>query len=472
MQPKPSPPGRTALIITGSVLVLAVVVGLTVGFGLEVRTSYGNGVDSRLGDQVKRDFLVDQQAEAVALSKADESQLNGRLTEGALTDVVQQIHSQSGSTSPPTVSFEPSSITVLKVQDPNDPSLVIKVEEDGVKHVSTNPGPNAAPSEQTIGFHGDFWLRLVSGRYLIADQSITTLPASYLPQIALVATGLLWVGLASVLLRRTRTRAERSAPAISPAPAAVAAESAPPQPAGPPRARTVIRTFGGLHVLEDGQDWAPALSARSVMAFFWMRILIGAIRDRSAGVMRDEISRQASPQYDRETQLKRLRNLIYALRELPVVLRNRILAEPQTLRFDLGDCSVDALELLDLSAESAGRSLLTPAQVARVRTALDASSDPFLPEFEAVEDLATDHHPTCIELVNSVRDQLAAKRIELALVLADTYVADRKPGDAIAVLQPAFRAQPGRQDIAQRLAAAYRAAGRDAEARGLAELNR
>jgi len=455
-----------------SILILAIVIGLTIGLGLQLRTSYGSGVDAKLGDQVQRDFLADQQAEAAALSKADQTLLNSRLTEGALADVVQQIHAQSSTSSLPVVSFEAASITIAKAQDPNDPTLLLKVEEDGVKHVTIPGGPDSEPSEKAIAFHGDFWLRLVSGRYLIADQSITTLPTSYLPQLALVATGLLWVGLAGLLLRRTRTpkalplpeiQLELAPPPGSQRPAEVAEEPTP--------ARIAIRTFGGLRVVEGGKDWAAALNARPVMAFVWLRMVVAAVRQGAAGVMREEIGRQTSPGLDRETQLRRLRNLLYqGLRELPDALRSRIVVEPQMLKFALTDCSVDAIELLELSAQCAGRTMLSPALEVRVRRAVDRSGDPFLPEFESVEDLATDHHPTCGDMIRSVREQLLTKRVELTMVLADTYAGEHKPADAIAVLEPALKAYPERRDIAQRLAAAYRAAGREDEARGLAEV--
>ena len=87
-----------------------------------------------------------------------------------------------------------------------------------------------------------------------------------------------------------------------------------------------------------------------------------------------------------------------------------------------------------------------------------------------MEDLATDHHPTCGDLIRSVREQLTAKRIELTLLLAETYAEEHRPAETIAVLEPALKAYPERRDFAQRLAAAYHAAGREDEARGLAEV--
>jgi len=76
---------------------------------------------------------------------------------------------------------------------------------------------------------------------------------------------------------------------------------------------------------------------------------------------------------DRETQLKHLRNVIYqGLRELPPALRDRIVVEPQTMSFKLDGCEVDAIDLLAVSTEYAGRKLLSDPQVARAQRVLDA----------------------------------------------------------------------------------------------------
>src|SRR6266851_7601514 len=94
--------------LTLSAFVLAAAMVVTFVFGLEMRTTYGQGVSPALGRQVVRDFLADQDAEAAALSKADESLIANRLTDSALIDVIAQIHNLANAGSPPTVSFQPS----------------------------------------------------------------------------------------------------------------------------------------------------------------------------------------------------------------------------------------------------------------------------------------------------------------------------------------------------------------------------
>lgn len=464
---------RSAVLIGVSVVLLTGTIVVTVVLGVGVRTTYGSGIDSALGGQVVRDFLADQDAEALALSKADESQLTNRLSDSALSDVVQQIHEISRSGAPPSISFQPSSINVLRALDPSDPSLVTEVQEDGVKTVTSKSSPDAVPSQQAIAFHGDFWLRNLSGRYTIADQNIQAQPTSFARQIALLATALIWVGLAGLLIRRTRTRPRREGP-IAPTASFQPSLEAPLLNAAEeelqPPANVVIRTFGGLQVVQDGKDWASSLNARPVMGFVWRRVLVAAIADRHSPLTRDELSRQASPGVDRETQLKRLRNLLHqGLRELPDGLRVRLVVEPQSLRFNLTDCQIDAIELLDANAEGAGRSLLTPAQAARAQHALDTSAGVFLPEFETVEDIATDHHPTCTELIRDLRIKLSTKRLSLATVLADTYLEANRVDQAIAILESIRQDHPTRTDLRDRLATAYRHAGREAEARGLTD---
>jgi hypothetical protein len=438
-----------------------------------LRPSYGSGIDPGLGSRVAHDFLADQDAEAKALSTGDQSQLENHFTGNALQDVAQQITSSSSSVSLPTISFQPQSLSVIQARDPNDPSVVIEVQEDGVKTLTTS-SQNAAPSEQTVNFHGNFWMRESNGRYAITDQAITNLPASPLPNLAVVALALLAVGLAALLVIR-----RRSSPSPAPVPVSSAKPTAHAEPAAEPlleaiedapQADLVVRTFGGLHLIHRGKDLVQALVQRPVTGFAWQRLLVGAIRDPTLHPLREDLARQVSPAMDRETQLKRMRNLIYhGFRELPAPLRDAIRVEPQALSFKLEVCEVDAVNLMKVAAVVSGRATLAPADVVRVQRVYDQTAGTFLPDFEKVEDLATVHHPTCTDLVREVRELLLAKRLGLALVLADTYLAGGRPAQAIAVLEPALREREKRKDLADRLVAAYRTAGRDAEATSLEE---
>jgi hypothetical protein len=459
------------LVVGLSALFLAGVIVATAALGLGVRTSYGSGIDAGLGSQVQRDFLADQDAEARALSKGDPSLLSGHLTGNALQDVGQQISAAGEAGAPPTVSFQANSLNILKAQDLIDPTLLIEVQEDGSKTV-TSSSPNSAPTEQTISVQGDFWMRKdTSGRYLIADQKIQNLPASNASGIALIAVAVVWVALAAILVVLRRRARPVPAPAAAGLTAAVSAviDAAPayapiePSQGSPPE--VLIRTFGGLQVHQDGKDWAGALSARPVTAFVWLRLLASGVRDPLARPLREEVGRQASPGLDRETQLKRLRNVIYqGLRELPRALSGRIVVEPQIMSFKLEGCEVDAIDLLAVSAEYAGRKLLTDPQIARAQRVLDASTGTFLPEFESIEDLATDHHPTCTALIRELRELLTTKRVELSMLVADSHLANHHSDQAIALLERAFKERPERVDLGARLANAYHAAGREAEA--------
>jgi hypothetical protein len=460
-----------------SVVLLAIVIFAVAALGttlLGVPTTYGIGIDSSLGDQVVRDFLADQDAEATALSTADQSVLGGHLTDSALADVIQQISKQSASGTPPKVSFRPTSLTVLRARDPADPSLTIQVQEEGIKLVVTSNGPNAPPTEQEIGFHGDFWLRNPSGSFnAIADQQIQIQPSSPLPGIATVVAALLAVGLAALLIRRQRVPRPVLVPASAfqqaPLPALIeilveSEGSEPPRPE--PQMR--VSTFGGLHIREGGHDWAQALMSRPVTGFVWLRLLVGGILRPASPVARDEVAGQASPGLSRDVQLKRLRNVIAkGLREMPRVLCDRILVMPDSMTFSLEDCEVDAIELITLSAAITGQRELSLHQVARTQGVLSVCQGAFLPEFETIEDLATDRHPTCTELIRQLRESLINKRVELSLLLADAHMRAGEPAEAVRVLEPALTDRRERKDLADRLAAAYRGAGREAEAKAL-----
>jgi hypothetical protein len=467
-------PAAAVIAISAAIIATLVVAVSALGTTLlGVPTTYGNGVDSRLGAQVARDFLADQEAEAKALSSGDQSLLGGHLSDSALGDVTQQISNQSTAGNPPKVMFQPASLSIIRASDPADPSLTIEVREDGTKSVVTNNGPDQAPSEQSINFHGDFWLRIPSGtHYAIADQHVQTLPSSPLPAIGLGAAAILFVGLTSlVVIRQRRLRPPLARLPTSQAPSASAQIEAPidveaAEPAGQPL-QMVVSTFGGLHVRERGRDWAQELMSRPVTGFVWLRLLVAAIRDPATPLSREEVARQTSPGLGRNVQLKRLRNVVAkGLREMPTPLRDRIVVKPEVMSFTLEGCEVDAISLLHVSPESTSREL--PAnRVARLQSILSACQGAFLPEFETIEDLATDRHPTCAELIRELRDALVSKRVEISLLLADGYLRGGQPGQAVAVLEPAMSDRPQRKDLADRLATAYRGAGREAEAKAL-----
>jgi len=464
---------RTFLVLAASgLLVVAAGVG-TYLFDPElsgVRPSFGSGIDTTTGNRVVRDFLADQDAEAKAQVTGDQGQLEGYLTGNALQDVAQQI-ANNPPTPATTVNIRLQSLSVVQARDPSDPSVVIEVQEDAVKMLDTYP-QNAAPSEQTLSFHGDFWMRESNGRSAITDQAIRNQPSSPLPAIGLAVFALIWVASAALLILRSRRIKVAPIEARSQPQASGAPPQLPATTIGPPQldhsAELVVRTFGGLHLLHAGQDLVQELDQRPVTGFVWQRLLVGAIRDPAHRPSRDELARQVRPGLDRQTQLKRVRNVVYQLRELPAPLKDRILVEPQVLSFNFQGCEVDAVELLRTSAATAGQASLGPAESVWAQRVLDDSTGSFLPDFEKADDLATDHRPTCTDLIKEVREMLTVKRIDLALVLADTYLATGRPAQAVAVLEPLVKEQAKRKDLADRLVTAYRGVGRDAEAEALA----
>jgi hypothetical protein len=468
---------RTAAALSVSGLLIAALIVAVAAVGtniLGVPTYYGSGVDSRLGAQVARDFLADQDAKAAALSSNDPSALNNHFTGNALIDVSQEISDQSASGAAPVVTLQAGSITILEAQDPVDPSLVTEVQEDGTRTQVTAGGPNVAPTQQSVSFHGNFWLRRdTNGHYLIADQSIQNQPASILPALAVAAAALVAVALAGLLVRRRRGIDTVLAPA-SAANATIAA-TVPIDPANtalqPIDAERdlMIRTFGALHITKGGTDFVSAVTSRSVTGFVWLRLFLAAIQDPLARLSRDEIARQVSPRVGRESQLKRLRNVVSrGLPEMPEVLREHIIVEPEAMSFQLKGCRVDAVVLLDASREFERTERLPADQVGRAEAVLLQCQGTFLPEFETVEDFATDRHPTCTQPIADLRDLLTTKRVALAVLVAEAHTRAGQPSRAVSILEAAHSDRPARQDVTDLLAAAYRAAGRDAEAAKLA----
>jgi hypothetical protein len=172
-----------------------------------VRPSFGSGVDPSTGNRVLADFRADQDAMYQAIAGGDQGRLEGYLTGNALQDVAQQIPATAPApNSTVEISVQPQSLGVVRSSDPNDPGVVLLVQEDAVKTVKTTT-QNAAPTEQQTAFHGDFWMREVGGRYLITDQSIQVQPASPWSALGLVALALAWVAAAGLLFARQRRRA-------------------------------------------------------------------------------------------------------------------------------------------------------------------------------------------------------------------------------------------------------------------------
>ena len=462
------------MVIVSAVLVAAVAVA-TYLFDADlsgVRPSFGAGIDSKTGNQVVRDFLAAQDAENRALVTGDQSQLEEHLTGNALQDLEQQVAS---TTPAPTteVNLRIQSLDVVEARDPNDPSVVIQIQEDAVKTLTAYP-ENAAPTQQTVSFHGDFWMSPSNGHYLITDQAIQNQPTSPFPGFALAALAFVWVVFAGLLFARTRTgqavpsassRPVTSASRVeAEAPAAAIART--PIEAAP--VELVVRTFGGLHLIHSDKDLVAELDQRPVTGFVWQRLMVGTIDDPNYRPSREEIGRQLRPTLARSAQLRQIRNVVYQFRELPAPLKDRVDVDAQAFRFKADACDIDALNLVAAAARISGGQSQDPIDVAGVRRIYDESAGTFLPDFEKAEDHATDHHPSSTRMIAGIRAMLADKRAELGLALARSYIANDQASNAVAVLEPLVRQREDRKDLADGLAAAYRKAGRDAEAAALA----
>jgi predicted Zn-dependent protease len=75
--------------------------------------------------------------------------------------------------------------------------------------------------------------------------------------------------------------------------------------------------------------------------------------------------------------------------------------------------------------------------------------------WEEVDHRQTGGHGDAKEVIGRARMKVDDMRADVALVIADAYLARQQPAAAISVLEPASEASPEREDILQRLELAY-----------------
>jgi hypothetical protein len=123
--------------------------------------------------QVKADLLTDGQAELRALEHGDASLLSDAAV-GRAQDRVAALIAQNNSAGVfERESVRLDSVVVGRLADPNDPSIVWMVEEQGsgvITYVSKST--QAAVRSESVRFSSRFWLTKVGGHYLIADALV------------------------------------------------------------------------------------------------------------------------------------------------------------------------------------------------------------------------------------------------------------------------------------------------------------
>jgi DNA-binding SARP family transcriptional activator len=224
-----------------------------------------------------------------------------------------------------------------------------------------------------------------------------------------------------------------------------------------------IRTIGGLQIWADGEDLAPTLLKKPVAGFMLLRLLVQAILYPDTQMVREELGEEVFVKMPAKSRHGNTRKRLHAIRNFTPVLAERLL-EDSGLSFDLTGCSVDAIELLDLARSCSGSAVLPPDLVPKAEQILALTSGRFLPFWDILDKKVTGGDGASVELVETIRGQLEIARADALAALGATHVASGQAHRAIAVLVEVRRMRPDRQDVANQLVVAYRAAGRDAEA--------
>jgi len=223
-----------------------------------------------------------------------------------------------------------------------------------------------------------------------------------------------------------------------------------------------IQTLGTLRVTFLGEDLTTKVLRRPTAAFVWQYELARAISAPEKPTSREWLADELYPGFDNETQRGRLRHRLYDLQQvLQGPLASSITMDAAYLRFDLSRCKVDVVELLDLARRCQEvEGLLSPATVAQMTSALAASSEEFLPDWEDLEHSVTAGRGTAGSAIREVRSRLEAAKAGLLESLGDHYLAARDPSRAAELFEEAAGLRPEHPDLRHKLVEALDASGR------------
>src|SRR6266851_6978385 len=243
------------------------------------------------------------------------------------------------------------------------------------------------------------------------------------------------------------------------------AESATPRRADPSYLR--IRTFGRIELLQAGQDYAPELLRKKVLAFIWLYLFVRGLLDPEGRVDRGAFCEEFAPGLSPERQRKRVRDRLDDMfsRDLPEALTSRLLTDRTHLSLDLSKCSIDLLRLQELAKQCVSKGgMLTTDLAAEANRILDETEGEFLPDWDEIEKETNGGRGAAGEYVRALRELAETARIELMGALAANHLARQEPTKAIPLLEQALERQPDREDLARRLRAAYLETGQHTRA--------
>src|SRR5216683_1762042 len=248
------------------------------------------------------------------------------------------------------------------------------------------------------------------------------------------------------------------------------AESATARRADPSYLR--IRTFGRIELLQAGQDYAPELLRKKVLAFVWLYLFVRGLLEPEGRVDRGAFCEEFAPGLSPERQRKRVRDRLDDMfsRDLPEALTSRLMTDRTQLRLDLSKCSIDIVRVQNLAKQCGAKDgMLTNDLAAEAIRALDETEGEFLPDWEEIENETNGGRGAAGEYIRALRELAQTARVELMGALAANHLARQEPSKAIPLLEQALERQPEREDLARRLRAAYLETGQHTRA---AELQR
>ena len=233
-----------------------------------------------------------------------------------------------------------------------------------------------------------------------------------------------------------------------------------------------IRTFGRIELRQAGQDYAPVLIGKPVLAYIWLYLFVRGLLEREAGLIaaRSPMStRQACRQSGSASGFGTGSATCSSgtCRRCCLHASSPIAHE---LRLDLSRCSIDIVHLQELAKQCTAKyGMLSGDLAAEAGRILEETEGEFLPDWEEIEKETNGGRGAAAEYVRALRQLAETARVDLMGALAANHMARQEPRKAIPLLEQALERQPEREDLARKLRAAYLETGQMARA---AELQR
>jgi DNA-binding SARP family transcriptional activator len=230
-----------------------------------------------------------------------------------------------------------------------------------------------------------------------------------------------------------------------------------------------IRTFGRLQLLQAGQDYAPLLMAKKMLAFIWLYLFVRRLLEPEGLVNRGAFAEEYSPGLSAPKQNKRLRGRLTDINEdLPPILSSRVISDRLHLHLDLSNSSIDIVRLQEVARLCVDQKGMMAADlVAEARRMLEETEGELLPGWMDIEAETNGGRGGAKEYVRALREVAETARVDLMGSLAVHHMARQEPRKAIPLLERALEHQPDREDLARKLVAAYMETGQHTRAADL-----